>query len=257
MLEFNTLNRPLNEQHVKRIARQIIEGKWRFNGDTIKVSSDGQVLDGQHRLWAIIEAKMPVETIIVTGLTKDAFATIDTLRKPRSGADVLALNGATHNTAILSAALQWLLRWQRGCLEAYKSPINRIENSDVELAWENNPGMARAVQRCMKLRGLANPSLVGFFYYILSNRSPELAERMVFTLENPAGVSINDPFFRLRLYFASENKRKEPVMTIALMIKAANAANQNRELKTLNWRSQGINAEAFPRMEVICQNTPT
>ena len=245
----------MNDQHVKRIARQILNGKWKFNGDTIKVSSDCQVLDGQHRLWAVIEAKMPIETIIVHGLEREAFATIDTLRKPRSGADVLAINGATHHAAITSSCLQWLLRWQRGCLENYKAPINRIENSDVELAWENNPSVARAVQRCMCLRGLANPSLVSFFYYILSNRNPELAERMIFTLEKPAGVSLYDPFFRLRLYFASENKRKDPIMTIALMVKAANAANQNKELRALNWRSQGSNAEAFPKLEVSCQST--
>src|SRR5882724_1512617 len=95
MLEYNHLNRPLNDQHVKRIAAQIIDGKWEFNGDTIKFSEDGDILDGQHRLWAVVEAKMAVETVIVRGIQKKAFATIDTLRKPRGGADILALNGAT------------------------------------------------------------------------------------------------------------------------------------------------------------------
>src|SRR5690606_5321337 len=65
LLERNTLNRPLSDQHVKRIASQISAGKWRFNGDTIKLSECGDVLDGQHRLWAVIEAKKPVETLIV------------------------------------------------------------------------------------------------------------------------------------------------------------------------------------------------
>jgi len=256
LLEHNTLNRPLNDQHVKRLASQIIDGKWRFNGDTIKFSANGEILDGQHRLWAVVEAKMPIETIIVKGVEKDAFATIDTLRKPRNGADILALNGATKHRAITSAALQWLLRWQRGTLEKYQAPINRIENSDIEMAYENNPGIERAVGRVMQLRGLANPSLVGFFYYILTNRSPELAERMVFTLENPAGVTINDPFFRLRMYFSSDKiKRKEPVVTIALMIKAANAAYHNTEVKMLNWRNQGDRPEPFPKLEVSTSGT--
>src|SRR6266849_1926769 len=251
LLEYNTLNRPLNDQHVKRLATQIIDGKWRFNGDTIKFSAKGEILDGQHRLWAVVEAKIAIETIIVRGVEKDAFASIDTLRKPRNGADILALNGATKHRAITSAALQWLLRWQRGVLEKYAAPINRIENSDIEIAFENNPGIERAVSRVMGLRGLANPSLVGFFYYILTNRSPELAERMVFTLENPAGVTINDPFFRLRMYFSSDKvKRKDPVVTIALMIKAANAAYHGTEVRMLNWRNQGDRPEPFPKLEV-------
>ena len=50
MLEMNGTNRPLNDQHVKRIARQIADGKWKFNGDTIKLSVSNDILDGQHRL---------------------------------------------------------------------------------------------------------------------------------------------------------------------------------------------------------------
>jgi hypothetical protein len=256
LLEHNTLNRPLNDQHVKRIASQILSGKWRFNGDTIKISDDNAVLDGQHRLWAVVESKFSIETILVRGIKRDAFATIDTLRKPRSGADVLALNGATRYRQHMSAALQWLIRWQRGTLENYQAPVNRVENSDIELAFENNPGIVRAIERVAHLRGMASPALVGFFYYVLTNRSPELAERMVFTLENPAGVAMNDPFFRLRLYFTSDHlKRKNPIVTIAIMVKAANAAIANREVKQLKWQNQGTTPEEFPKLEVSSSGT--
>lgn len=250
LLESNGSNRPLNDQHVKRIARQIEGGKWKFNGDTIKVSSTNDILDGQHRLWAIIEAKTAVETIIVRGIEPDAFATIDTMRKPRSGSDVLALMGATNHRSTISVALQWLTRWQRKCLENYRAPINRIENSDVEQAYRNNPGINRAAEAASRLRGLANPGLIAFFYFILTNRNPDLAERMLHTLEKPAGVDINDPFFRLRVYFTSDKARKEPLTTIAFMIKAANAAHEGREIKTLNWRSQGSVPEPFPTLNV-------
>lgn len=256
LLEYNNLNRPLNEQHVKRIAAQIIGGKWRFNGDTIKLSKDGAILDGQHRLWAIVEAKIAVKTIVVSGVERDAFATIDTLRKPRSGADVLALSGASRHRQYTSAALQWLLRWQRGTIESYKKPINRIENSDIEMMYESNKGIEKAIERVAKLRGLANPSLVAFFYYVLANRSPELAERMVSILEDPARVSMTHPFFRLRMYFAGDHlKRKDPVVSIALMIKAANAANAGQDIKNLVWRSQGSSPEKFPKLEVASSGT--
>jgi hypothetical protein len=256
MLDHNTLNRPLNDQHVKRIANQIIEGKWKFNGDTIKFSTGKEILDGQHRLWAVVEAKMPIKTAVIYGIEAEAFATIDTLRKPRSGADVLALNGATRYRQHTSAALQWLLRWQRGIIEVYQKPTNRIENSDIEMMYRDNPGIERAIERVKNLKGVAKPSITGFFFYILSNRSPELAERMVFTLENPAGISINDPFFRLRMYLTSESsRRKDPVMTIALMVKAANAAFFAQEVRTLKWQNQGIKPEPFPKLEVTSSGT--
>src|SRR5215471_7565954 len=84
LLEHNSYNRPLSQPHVERIARQIRDGKWKFNGDTIKISTNGDVLDGQHRLWAVLEAKKAIETVIVYGIERDAFATIDTIRKHRS-----------------------------------------------------------------------------------------------------------------------------------------------------------------------------
>lgn len=251
LLEHNQLNRPLNGQHVNRIASQILAGKWKFNGDTIKISENGDVLDGQHRLWACIESKTAIETILVFGIERDAFATIDTLRRPRTGSDVLALSGATRYRSTTSAALQWLARWQRRILTEYKKPANKIENSDVEKMYAQNPGIERAVERVHALRGLANPSLVGFFYYVLTNRNPELAETMIYILENPAGIGLNDPFFRLRLYFtADHHKHKDPLVTIALMIKAANAAYEGREIKALSWRNQGINPEPFPKLTV-------
>lgn len=251
LLEHNTQNRPLSGQHVQRIARQILDDKWRFNGDTIKVSKTGDVLDGQHRLWAVVEAKKPIETIIVYGIEREAFATIDTVRKMRSGGDTLALSGATRYRNITAGALQWLLRWQRGTLEDYRAPQNKIENSDVETAYESNPQMIRAVERAVKLRSLTNPSIMAFVYYVLTNWNEELAERMMMTLDDPANVGVNDPFFRLRAFFtADHHKKKEPLTTIALCFKAANAAARGQKIQVLNWRNQGTRAEGFPKLEV-------
>ena len=251
ILERNELNRPLNDQHVHRIARQITEGKWKFNGDTIKISSNHSVVDGQHRLWAIIEAKQAVDTIIVTGIERDAFATIDTLRKPRSGSDVIALAGTLKYRNMIAAALGWLIRYQRGVLQTYNQPQNKVENSDIEAAFKEHPGIVRAVERCMPLRGLANPGIVAFAYYVALDRNGLLAEKLVDTLIDPAGVSINDPLFRLRSYFTSDHhKRKEAVMSIALMFKALNAARAGRKVSALSWKNQGRNPEAFPKLEV-------
>jgi len=250
LLEANGSNRPLNEQHVKRISRQITDGKWRFNGDTIKISSTNDILDGQHRLWAIIEAKMPVETIVVRGIEPDAFSTIDTIRKPRSGSDVLSLIGVTNQRSAISVGLQWLIRWQKKTLENYRAPQNRIENSDIELAYRDNPGIGRAAERASKLRGVFNPGLLTFFYFILTNRNPDLAERLMYTLENPSGIGMDDPFFRLRAYFLNPNSRKDALVSIALMVKAANAAHKKKEVKVLNWRNQGTFAEPFPTLDV-------
>lgn len=250
LLEHNKTNRPVSTPHVHRIAAQIIAGKWRFNGDTIKVAKDGDVLDGQHRLWAVVEAKKPIDTIIIYGIERDAFATVDTLRKPRSGADILSLCGVEINKGAVSTALQWLIRYYRKALLDYKSPSNRIENSDIENTFAENRGIIRAVDRVAKLKGLYNRGILAFLYYIIYNRNPDLAERMICTLENPAGVSVNDPFFKLRLYFLNNGGRKDAIVAIAMAIKAANLAYLNKQTQNLSWKNQGKSGEEFPNLDV-------
>jgi len=251
LLESNQLNRPLAPGHAERIAGQIKAGKWRFNGDTIKISKTGDVLDGQHRLWAIIESDTPVDTIVVFGIDRDAFATIDTIRKPRSLGDTVALAGQAKYRSVIGASLSWHIRWRKGFIETYRAPKNRIENSDIEAALADHPGIVRAVERAQSVRRVANVALVAFLYYVVVNRNEELAERMISTLADPAGVSVNDPFYLLRQFFlADHHKKKDPVVTIAVAIKAINAASTSRRIQVLNWRHQGKSPETFPNLDI-------
>ena len=253
LLELNTLNRPLNDQHVIRIARQIVERKWKYNGDTIKISENHEVLDGQHRLWAIIEAGIAVDTIIVYGIQRDAFATIDTIRKPRSGGDTLALNGVKTYRQVCAGALSWLLRYQKGCIETYRQPEYRIENSDIEAAWQAHPMMARAVEQTMKARRVANPAITGFAYYVMHNQCEAIADQFIRILIDPTATPIKHPFFHLRGYFTAQRDRgpKDPVMSIALIFKAANAVKQKKDMHILAWRNQGARPEPFPKLELV------
>ncbi len=74
---------------------------------------------------------------------------------------------------------------------------------------------------------------------------------MMETLRNPVSVAVDDPFYALRAYFlADHHKRKEPLVSIALVIKAANAAAKSRKVKVLHWRSTGKGAEPFPKLDV-------
>lgn len=246
-LEQNTENRPISTLHVMMLAEQIRSGQWVLNGETIKFSDAGTLIDGQHRLWAIIEANRPVPLMVVAGVSRSAFATIDTLSRARTPGDVVALNGAARYRNVTASALSWLLRWQRGIVPDYRAPENKITNADVEAMIRSHPEIVRAVERAMKLRRLANVSVMAFIYYVVANRNPDLAERMMDTLENPKRISVNDPFFRLRTYFTNNHHmKKDPVVTIALAIKAANAASRNRPLTVLRWSPNGKSGEAFP-----------
>lgn len=83
-------NRRLSSREVDRIANDITEGRWKANGDTIKVNESGKLIDGQHRCHAVIQADIAVPTMIVFGVSddRDTMATIDTTARPRSVRDI-------------------------------------------------------------------------------------------------------------------------------------------------------------------------
>ena len=250
ILEMNKINRPLRQEKVNTIARQIVAGKWRYNGQTIKITHTLDVLDGQHRLWAIIEAKRGVETLVAFGIDREAFETIDTLQTNRTLGDTIALEGQLQYRNYVGQALAWLIRYERGTIEKYRAPVNRIENSDVKEAYRNNPNIVHAVQQGVKVRKLCNASLASFFYYVLANQNTALAEKFIEILRDPSKTKVAHPFYLLRHYLVSERTHKDPLKVIALMIKAANAAYAGKELTALEWRPQGRNPERFPVLAV-------
>src|SRR5687768_7089981 len=91
LLSKNLGNRPINIQRVAKLAEEMAAGRWVFNGDAIRFNGNGLV-DGQHRLKAVIKSGVSIDTLLVEGLDHNVFPTIDT-GKPRSAADTLATAG--------------------------------------------------------------------------------------------------------------------------------------------------------------------
>jgi hypothetical protein len=110
-LDLNIRNRPVSKANVEELTHLMRSGLWKPNGDTIRVSKSGILLDGQHRLLAAEQAKISFEAIIVEDLDDDVFLTIDTGRK-RIAADILSIEG-NKNAASLAAIARLYIVWKR------------------------------------------------------------------------------------------------------------------------------------------------
>ena len=92
LLAKNIANRKLSEQTYGQYKRDIINGDWQLNGETIKIAEDGELIDGQHRLTACLMANRPIECILVEGLPNTVKQSIDNGKK-RTFADRAAMMG--------------------------------------------------------------------------------------------------------------------------------------------------------------------
>jgi hypothetical protein len=96
-------NRPLKATAIAQFAADMKAGRWGANGQPIIISTEGQLLDGQNRIEAIIESGCTVEMFVVYDVPEAEFATMDTGSKRTLG-DVLGLRGIANAPQVASMA---------------------------------------------------------------------------------------------------------------------------------------------------------
>lgn len=99
--------RGIRANRVAKLEHAIRSGQWQVTHQGIALSPEGKVLDGQHRLRAIIAADEPVQCLVIRGVDPAVFGVIDT-GASRTPADALKIAGYT-NTNVLAAVVRTML----------------------------------------------------------------------------------------------------------------------------------------------------
>ena len=147
-LSNNNANRHVDERLVLKYSNDIINGNWQMNGETIKIAHDGTVLDGQHRLKAVVKSAMPIDTLLVIGLERNAINTIDT-GKPRSASNLFQINMISNSTNVASSISKYLglCKGSKNVATVCKRDM-RITNSDILNEYNLNPEFWQNTVRC-------------------------------------------------------------------------------------------------------------
>ena len=86
-------NRTWNETDSQAIARDILSGNFKLTHQSIAITSDGHVIDGQHRLHGVRIAKKAVPMRITYNCPKDIADVIDIGRKRKLSDTLRAFDG--------------------------------------------------------------------------------------------------------------------------------------------------------------------
>lgn len=76
-LERNTNNRTKKLRTAERYTKDILTDRWRTTHEALAFSQNGLLADGQHRLYAVVEAGKPIKALVVLGLNDDDAVFID------------------------------------------------------------------------------------------------------------------------------------------------------------------------------------
>ena len=198
LLGRNTENRKITDNHVLFLSKQMAKGDWLDNGETIKINKNGLLLDGQHRLNAIIHSGVTLNMIIVYDLEAKTFGTIDTGRK-RSAADVLFKNNKK-NHINLAATSRMIIHFRSTGSKNEEFYSRFATNKEIEDMALNNEALQNSVTKCASLktvRILLSPSISSFLHYMYSGFDVNIANSF-FNILDKGGAEINCPAYQLR-----------------------------------------------------------
>lgn len=112
-LDTRELNiRSVREARVRNDALDMLEGRWFENGDVIRLAPDGELLDGMHRLSAIIRANCRITLWVAFNVPKESMGSIDA-GSARSFSDYLKMSGE-HRNVLQASVTRRLDYWYRG-----------------------------------------------------------------------------------------------------------------------------------------------
>jgi len=258
MLEKNKINRKLSRKKVLQYIAEMLKNNWLFTGDPISFDSNGNLINGQHRLQAIVESGKPQLLLVIVNLDTECFKVLDT-GKARNGGDVLHIAGYKYDH-ILSSVIKKIIMWNRGFTHVISSGTisnvvaagagsNTVTNTDIiEFARQNKDRLYKIINTITstyKSRLIGNSDLC-FAYWLFSKINDHDAD--VFIKQIVIGTDLNQYspsyLFRERMIRNQASKEKlSSKMILALLIKAWNKYRLKEVVKILRWGSKN---EPFP-----------
>lgn len=248
MLERNTMNRNISQLNVTRYANDMASGAWEQNGETIKIAEDGTILDGQHRLWAIIESGVTVTMIVVCNVRKEAVGSIDS-GVTRLFHHLLKIKGSQHpTTAAMITKFAWIYEnFDRQMRSS--SAKTETRNSVLEPYYDENRDLlehAAAVAECGAHHFVK--SHMGFCFYLFLKKNPQKAEEFIKLVKTGENLYTGHPIMTLRSKLIDNRISKNKLTvreTLAFYIKAWNAFLKGRDLSVFRWN----NSEELPEVK--------
>ena len=204
LLKNNSLNRPVNQGRVNTYAKDMKEGRWVLNGESIIVSDSNKLLDGQHRLLAIMKSGATIQSLVVYGVKETYFPYIDT-GKERNVRDVLSIQGF-NNFSWKATAAQKYLKFSKSQSASNvllrQNKTNTATTNPEVLAFvvkydELLESICRASRQCYEKINLLTASQIGVYMLYLILDKHHSAEtvinffRQLFRLEPITNNTIN------------------------------------------------------------------
>lgn len=239
MLERNKSNRRISEPKIMQYVNDMANGKWKEGtGEMIKIATTGRILDGQHRLLAIIKANVSLYFYIVNNLEESVFDVLDT-GKSRNSSDCFTIAGIKNSNQI-PAIIAFFNLLEEGRKKGIQ--INsRATNAMLLEQYYDDENYWQAVNRktlmwYQAFAKILSPSYIGGFYAHLSKLNSDKAEQFMVQLCTGVGSNATINLLRNKLMQDKMSPRKMTAnLKMALIIKTWNHFISGKNVKLIKF----------------------
>lgn len=256
LLLHNDKNRPLSDITVARYAKAMHDDGWALTGESLIFSDTGRLLNGQHRLHAIIKSKSVIETAAIFGVSEEAFDKIDAGRK-RSVADLLAERGIPNNKNV-AAAVASLCEMKAGAQGIGVTNLRNFRQNtltSVTIGVDNQKQLVAAARLCAQHPAvkLVNGATIAVLACMIASGKEGVAGDFVSKIASGEGITRGDPELAFRKKVMDAKMRGadlEQSIQLAFLIKCAIAKLKGAKIITLSF-SEGDAFPVMPGLELL------
>lgn len=251
-LKCNNINRPVVRTAVDKYANLMERGEWKLNGEALCFTEGGALVNGQHRLLAIIKSGKTIPMLVVRGCEDGSFLTYDQGRS-RTAADIFALSDIP-NASQMSSCIQKLVKLKSGhsivkAIGKQSNNNNKATRKELlnlyyqyEESWKH--WFKETRKWCYQTKLLKVPEVVAYCMYLEFEKGHSCFNIRDFFDGLFTGITDKSPILILRNKLISDlisKKTMTPQYKQQLIIKAWNAYVRSKEMKALNWsEKEGI-----------------
>lgn len=166
-LSNNKVNRSLRIAKVHQYANDMAAGRWSLSNDAICFAPDGTLLNGQHRLHAVISSGATIVMLVARNMPPQSMTTMD-VGASRTAADALGFAGEI-NTHLLAAAAKLAIIYDDGRI--YKdNKTQAVSHGEIQAFVDANPLIRHSVSVARSVRSKvdAAPSVLAVAHWAIA-----------------------------------------------------------------------------------------
>jgi hypothetical protein len=247
-LKHNQHNRSPRKNRISQYAADMADGRWQVTGDPIRFNCNGELIDGQNRLFACIQAKKSFRSVVIKGIDRAVRYVIDTGAKRTFGHFLQIVGEKSPNELAAALVLQW--KYNNNCL-GNGSPSAYPSYRQLHEALAAKPKYRQSVAFAVRLRATIPASLGAFLHYNGAVYDRAKVEKFLTLVKTGEKLSATHPAYQLREALIGRRTKGSRIQhnrneQVAWGILALNAYFAGRSLATIKVAKSELVADKFP-----------